>query len=268
MLNEAIELFDFPRKDISVCGIPRFDNHFNRKGLRDRDTFFESLQLDIHKKLITYTTGNRDLVLPPGDETSAEVDIAKQIANAINQGLLGDAQLLIRLHPLARPSEFEPLRELDNVTIQTPGQVSAFRDRLFSGEDDRKLAETMLHSDVILNVASTMTIDAAVFDTPSISIAFDVRGPLPIHQSVKRIYEYEHYRKLRATGGVHMVASVTEMIQEITQYLSDPSINSDARAEIVQQQCKFKDGRSGERVASAILKYLDGAHAGGASDGA
>lgn len=256
MKQEATELFGFPDKDIFMSGIPRFDNYFNKKGIRSKETFFKSFDLDLNKKLVTYTTGNKSLVLPPGDKTSAEVDIACQLAEAIHKGELGDAQLLVRLHPLAEESDFEPLKSMENVVLQIPGKNDAFRDRLFSKQDDIEIAETVLYSDVVLNVASTMTIDSAVFDTPSISVSFDARTPLPMEHSAKRIYEYEHYRKLRETGGVHLVHSPEEMIEQTRCYLIDPSINKEKRQAIVKQQCKFTDGKSGERVADGILTYL------------
>ena len=256
MKEEAEELFGFPTKDIFISGIPRFDNYFNLNDKRSKEVFFKAHDLDIRKKLITYTTGNKSLVLPPGDKTSAEVDIAIEIASAITKGSIKDAQLLVRLHPLADESDYAPLINMKHVKIQIPGKKNSFIDRLFSKDDDRLLAETLIYSDVILNVASTITIDAAIFDTPSISISYDPRGELPTEFSVKRIYEYEHYRKLIKTGGVNIAASPVEMIDKIKEYILKPSLNSDKRAAIVKQQCDYIDGRSGYRVANFILEHL------------
>ena len=257
MKQEAAELFGIPEEDISMAGIPRFDNYFNKKGMSSRNEFFKAFDLDLKKKLITYTTGNKALCLPPGETISAEVDIARRLALAINDGELGAAQLIVRLHPLAEFSDFEALEGMENVTFQVPGKSDAFKDRLFTKQDNLVLAETVLYSDVVLNFASTMTIDAAVFDTPSLSVAFDVRGPLPMKHSVKKFYEYEHYRKLRKTGGVHLVHSAEEMVEQTRRHLLNPTINAVKRSAIVDQQCKFTDGKSGERVATEILNYLD-----------
>ena len=256
MKQEAIELFGFPENDIFISGIPRFDNYFTKKGIRSKEEFFKAFGLDLNKKLVTYTTGNKSLFLSPGDEVSAEVDIACQLAVAIHRGELGDAQLLVRLHPLAEERDFKPLQNMENVVLQVPGKNNAFRDRLFSKQDDIEIAETVLYSDVVLNVASTMTIDSAVFNTPSLSVAFDLRTSIPFAHSVKRFYEYEHYRELRKTGGVHLINSPEDMIEQTRCYLIDPSINKEKRQAIVKQQCKFTDGKSGERVADGILTYL------------
>jgi hypothetical protein len=257
MKQEAVELFGFPAKDIYISGIPRFDNYFRKQGIRPKNTFFEAHGLDLNKKLVTYTTGNKLLVLPPGDETSAEVDVARYLADAMDNGRLGGVQLLVRLHPLADPNDFKSLLNRKNVIVRIPGKSEDFRDRLFSQKDEIEIAETVLYSDLVLNIASTMTIDSAVFDTPSLSVSFDIRGELPFKYSVKRIYEYEHYRKLRKTGGVHMVHSPEEMIEQACNYLEDPCLKKENRKAIVEQQCKFTDGQSGSRVADSILAYLD-----------
>ena len=58
------------------------------------------------------------LVLPPGDKTYSEVDIAIEIASAITKGSIKDAQLLVRLHPLADESDYAPLINMKHVKIQ------------------------------------------------------------------------------------------------------------------------------------------------------
>lgn len=257
MEDEAVNLFGFDRSDIFQSGIPRFDMYFNKTQFCSRNTFFQRYGLDNSKRLITYTTGNKTAVLPPGDRISAEVDIVKLIAKEISNGDLANVHLLVRLHPLAEPEDFEILKAYNNVTIQIPGAKNKFRDRLFSKIDDIEIAETMLHSDVVINVASTMTIDSAAFDTPSISIRFDIRGELPFEHSVKKYYEYEHYRVLRETGGVDIVDSPEELISKINHVLEYPSYLKEERNNIVLQQVKYPDGKAGYRVGCEILDYLD-----------
>lgn len=257
MQQEAIDLFGFPKESIYISGIPRFDNYFKRVFKRTKEGFFRDHNLDLDKKLVTYTTGSKALVLPPGHKTSAEADVVKVLAQEINEGKLENCQLLVRLHPLADVDDFSFLNSYTNVTLQIPGKQGLFKDRLFSRDDDIEIAETVYYSDLTINVASTMTIDSAVFDTPSLCVAFDARGKLPIEQSVLRIYEYEHYRKLRSTGGVHMVYSFDELIEESRKYLLDPQKNQNGRKAIIDQQCQYTDGKSAIRVGKFIHEYLD-----------
>jgi CDP-glycerol glycerophosphotransferase (TagB/SpsB family) len=257
MRQEAIELFGFPPDRIFVSGIPRFDHYFRREGMRTRAQFFADLGLDPEKRLITFATGNKNLLVGPQDPTSPEPEIAEFLADAIDQGVLGyPAQLLVRLHPLADLTAYSKLWHRQGVTLQVPGNRSAFRDRLFSKVDEVELGETMWHSDVVVNIASTITIDAAVFDTPVVCIGFDMRGERPYLESVRRFYDYEHYRKLTKTGGFRIAWSKSELLDQIRLYLKDPSRDRDNRLKIVQQQCQYVDGRAGERVAMYLLEIL------------
>jgi len=255
MKKEATELFGFPEKDIYMSGIPRFDNYFNLNTC-SKEEFYERYNIPKDNKLLTYTTGNKTLVLPPNSKISAEADITFKLAEIINNGDLGDVTLLVRLHPLADINDFKELDNYENVILQIPGKQKDFKDRVFSKNDDLELAETLKHSDLILNVASTISVDAAIFDTPTLSVCFDIRGELPFHHSVSRIYEYEHYRTLRKTGGITLIKSIDEMIYNCKKYLDNPNINKTGIENIVKQQCLYTDGKSSQRVGKFIINYL------------
>jgi len=83
MKQEAIELFGFPEENIFVSGIPRFDNYFNSPQLRSKEEFFQNLNIDEGKKLITYSTGNKSLYRLPGEPKSAEVEIVARMISAL-----------------------------------------------------------------------------------------------------------------------------------------------------------------------------------------
>src|SRR5690606_32252148 len=63
------------------------------------------------------------------------------------------------------------------------------------------LARTMKYSDVVINIASTITIDAACFDTPVINIAYDMKQDEREYTgSVARYYNYTHYNHVVRVG--------------------------------------------------------------------
>lgn len=256
MRQEAVDLAGIPADRIVISGVPRFDIYFRREHMRSREDFFESLGLDLDKKLITYTTGADHLFLPY-ERTSPEPEIVEFLANAASCGNLGfPSQLLVRLHPQARFETYAHLARREGVVLQIPGRSSDFKDRYFSKEDNVILGETMWHSDVVVNVASTITIDAAIFDTPVVCVGFDIRGDRPYLKSVRRFYDFDHYRKLAQTGGFRIAYSKDALLQELRSYLADPARDRDGRRRIVEEQCYYQDGRSGERVAKYILKLL------------
>ena len=46
-------------------------------------------------------------------------------------------------------------------------------------ENQKHLGDTLYHADVVVNVASTITIEACIFDTPVVNINFDGAGREP-----------------------------------------------------------------------------------------
>ena len=119
-----------------------------------------------------------------------------------------------------------------------------------------ELAESMKYADVVVNFASTITIDAAVFDTPIVCVNYDHRGARPFKLSPRRIYYFDHYAKLGHTGGFELANSKTELINKIDYSINHPEYLSENRKKIIEQQCVFSDGKSGERVANHILRTL------------
>ena len=257
MKQEAVELFDFPANKIHIVGVPRFDVYFRKTGMRDRDAFLRASGLDPAKRTITYTTANRGLMENPAIGITPELEIIKFLATHVEAGTFGvPTQLLVRLHPLAEPDDFRELFAVPNVCIQNPGRIASFGDRLFQRQEEQVLAETMCYSDVVMNVASTITIDAAIFDTPIICVDFDWFGPQPIAYSTKRFYVLDHYRKIASTRGYRTAKSRDDLLTAIREYLQAPARDHKGRAAIVRQQCHFSDGQSANRVADLLLQKL------------
>ncbi|MEM7112661.1 MAG: hypothetical protein AAF614_09510 [Chloroflexota bacterium] len=288
MRDEAVEMFGFPQEKIFLSGIPRFDTYFNPTIFHShaggnplsptskadwnghntlpstsssklaRSQFFAKMGLDPTKRLITFATATRHLLATPFDPTSPEPEIIGALADAIEADQLEcDVQILVRLHPLADAEAYALVAERPFVHLQIPGQQkTAFVDRYFAQSEDQLLCDTLRHSDVLINVASTTTIDAAVFDTPTVCIGFDMRGPRPFLHSCRRFYQYEHYRKLGTTGGFRTAWTFDELIRHTRNYLHTPNLDQNGRCRIIEQQCHYTDGRAGERVGNFILDIL------------
>jgi CDP-glycerol glycerophosphotransferase (TagB/SpsB family) len=126
----------------------------------------------------------------------------------------------------------------------------------FTAENTRQLADTLRYSDVVLNVASTIAIEASIFDTPVINIGFD--GQPGSNQALMEWhYGSTHFQKVVRSGAVRIAQSHGEMVDLINLYLAEPSTDADGRRRIVADQCEFTDGRSAERVAAAIVDELN-----------
>jgi CDP-glycerol glycerophosphotransferase (TagB/SpsB family) len=162
------------------------------------------------------------------------------------------------MHPQANPNDYNLLSEFsNNVVVHTPGSKSNFQDRLFTKKDDIEFVESLTYCDVLINLASTVTIDAAVFDKPIICENIDLWGYQDIYSSIQKFYEFDHFAKLSETNGFDIVRSIEELVERINFLFSNPTYKHSERQKIVEQQCYYMDGKSGYRTANHILEVLD-----------
>jgi hypothetical protein len=254
MRDEAIALHGYRRDAITVTGPPQFDSYF--RGPRStRAAFCERTGLDPARKIITLAT------IPPSKFAHHEFVIDRLI-DAIDSGAIEQpADLLVRLHPRDDGRRYEKYAHRPHLVVEKPFRQTATRsgdgmDVDVTAENTRHLADTLHHSDVVLNVASTLAIEASIFDTPVVNIGFDGQ-PGSNAALMEWHYRSTHFAKVVRSGAVRIAASSREMVDFVNLYLASPSTDADGRARIVLDQCEFTDGRSAERVAAAISSELE-----------
>ena len=249
MRTELIQYHGCDPEDIMVSGIPQFDLYANRDQLRSRRDFCEKWNLNPDHKIISYTTGT--------DQTSPfDEDLIWDLVEGIEKSVFDiKSQLVIRPHPKDSPSSYNQLAKHPCVTVQLPGRRGNSSDSWNPTQEDMvDLAELMLHSDTNVNVASTITLDAASFDTPIVNIAYDGSKRRPYNRSIARYYQYEHYRPITDSGGVKIAFSKEELWAETKHYLHNPSTDEEGRRIIREKMIGDLDGSSGLRIASFLSR--------------
>jgi hypothetical protein len=116
------------------------------------------------------------------------------------------------------------------------------------------IAQLLDASAVTINVASSISIDAAIFDSPIVNLRFDAEPGRPYLKSVRRQYDTDHYKQVLATGAVRLADSPEQLIDEVNRYLTDPSHERTERAGLIRTLCYRADGQAGARVAEAIAR--------------
>ena len=256
MKEQAVSLHGYDPAAISVAGAPQFDPHFRAR--TPRPEFFARIGADPNRKLIALTTTPRSLY-------SHHDHVLRVLVKAMESGQLANAQVLVRLHPR---DEFDAYREFTttpHVIIEKP-----FRDsvKVADGlaidvmpENQKHLGDTLHHADVVVNVASTISIEACIFDTPVVNINFDGPDDSPYVKSARRYYSFTHYVNITSRGAVRVAKSPDELVRDVAAYLADPSLDAAGRRQVVLDQCQFTDGRSAERVVRLVLDELGAAAA-------
>jgi hypothetical protein len=253
MRDEACTLHGYSRDRVTVAGPPQFDSYF-RGPRSSRADFCARTGLDPARRIITLAT-------IPFSKFPHHEFVIDRLIEAMNAGAIAQpADLLVRLHPRDEAARYERYAGCRHVVVEKPFRKTATRsgdgmDIDFMAENTRQLADTLHHSDVVLNVASTIAIEAAIFDTPVINIGFD--GQPSSHQALMEWhYGSTHFQKVVRSSAVRIAQSERELVELINMYLASPETDAEGRRRIVADQCEFTDGRSAERVAAALVRGL------------
>jgi hypothetical protein len=255
--NERMErelLASYPAlspEQVHITGAPQFDFYRREDFWESREAFLRRLGGDPSRPLLLYA-GVTPALMP------REHEVVERLAEALRAGAVrGCPQLLVRLHPKDDGRRYEELRRrYPEVLFTVPGRRHGGRLKEWQPdvEDVRVLVNTVRHSDVHINVASTMTVDAAVVDRPVINVTYDLRPPGDLSSWGVRIYDATHYLPIPKTGGVRLARTPEELVGHINTYLDNPALDRQGRRRIVELVCGNVDGRSGDRVAAKLLE--------------
>lgn len=247
MKDQAVRYHGYNPDNVFVQGTPQFD-YYIRLGnkIESREDFFKRKGLDPRKKLIVYTT------VPERIGGRMELEMIEHIWQGIRLGDVADAQLLVRVYTKDNIQRYEKFINRSDLTLDSPGEklltISGYveQDEYFF----KDLAATLKYAGVVVNLASTITIDAAVLGTPVVNWSIGTTGFW---------YETGHYLSLGDTGGARRVMSETDVTAAIKEYLRDPAKDIVGRKELVKRLCGFVDGQSSlDRLYNTILTILDG----------
>ena len=246
--EEALRYADMKERDIFVSGIPQYDWHVNYKPI-SRSEFCKKKNLDPAKKIIVYA--------PMGKTFSdSDWDIIDLLHNSITHQLIThNSQLFIRFQPNDFVDEAElkkrPWLKYDYPGVRFSKKRGVNWDMSF--DDIRGLTDTLANADLFICYASSMSVDAAVFDKPIININFEIKEKQSLSKTPTFFYRTEHYGKAIRAGAMRLPKSKEELIRDINQYLANPALDREGRQRLVREQCGNLDGHAGKKIAEYLL---------------
>lgn len=249
---EIIKYHLMDEKKVFTVGIPQYDFYYKAPYF-SRDEFFKRIGIDPKKKLLVYA---------PAGSADSEADwvLMDILENMRKEGKFGkDVEILVRF----QPNDFLNTKELEkrpHLVFDYPGmRFSSKRgiDWDMNMGDIKHLADTLYYMSMLICYGSSLSVDAAVVGRPIIHLNFEpVSGALP-YKSPTRFYQFEHSKKAFFGGGARKVKSREELSLAINEYLADPSLDASLRKKMAEEQCKFLDGRSAERISDFILQEIN-----------
>lgn len=248
--DEVIRYNDMPPGRIRVSGIPQYDR-YRSPPPHSRQEFFRTIGVDPRKRLIVYAPLGRTF-------SNSDWNVIDLLNGLIDAGAFGpDLALLVRFQP-NDPLDADELQKRPHLKYDYPGVRFALErgvDWDMNEEDLRHLHDTLAHMSLLIGYATSLSVDAVIFDKPVININFAVRSDSTAKQPTQ-YYAFEHYRKALETGGIRLVGSTDELTEWVNRYLNNPALDEQGRRRLVAQQCQFADGMSARRIAEYIISIV------------
>jgi hypothetical protein len=255
MKQQAVELHGYRPEEVHVTGAPHWDLYFRGPRRSTRDMFLRRIGADPSRKLVTLTTTPSELY-PHYDH------VLRVMIDAMAGGRWPyPCQILVRVHPRDDLDRYKAFFDTPHVIVEKPFPTTV---RAGDGlavdvttESQQHLADTLCYSDVVVQVASTIAIEAAIFDTPVVNVSFDGEMPDEWTRSARRYLRFTHFANVTRHAAVKQAESPAQLVDAVAKYLTDPAIDAEGRRRMVREQCQFLDGRSSERVAACVVETLD-----------
>jgi hypothetical protein len=242
--SEVIEFARYDPSRVHVTGAAQFDPYFQNGHVWTREQTAAHFDLDPTRPIIVFATmGFYSFAV----EETGWMDALL----CIKDDLPGHPQIICRLHPLSRLEHFQKYADHPDVRLSYNTQYIPSLQWTMTHAEIVAIGNMLRHADVLITPASTMTIEAAIFDTPTVITFF---------------HPYQHERSLAffsKISGKHwgwavrnkllpIVRDRDDFAPTISRCLENPTWYQDERARLVHDFVHYTDGRSIQRLVDLI----------------
>ncbi|MES2411762.1 MAG: UDP-glycosyltransferase [Bacteroidota bacterium] len=224
MKNELRYYYPYVKDEqIVITGTPQFEPHFNKTFLQSEEAFFQKHNLDTAKKYICFS--GDDVTTSPNDpQYLLDVGNAVRALNAKGNNL----GIIFRRCPVDFSNRYDAVLETHNdVIVPVNPEWKNFGESwntiLPTREDLELQINTIFYSGLVINLGSSMVFDFAAFDKPCGFINYDVPNAEYPNWSVKKIYNFIHFRSMPAKNVVFWINSPEEIAEKIERMLTKDS---------------------------------------------
>lgn len=228
MQRQAVEMHGMNKSDVQIVGVPQYEYYRQVSDSCDENNFRQNLKIPAHFKIVLYTA-SATRVFP--DE---EIFIEK-LSTHIQE--LKDTVLILRLHPEERRDLY--LRRYSNNTrillsVPDDGFRATVTNNIGNENSVKDFVSLIKFSSVVINLASTITLDALLFDKPVICPAFNFSVRRDEWNAAHRWYESTHFGVVTRSGAIEVAATFEELKLQLQRNLGDPGRISGMRGSFIK----------------------------------
>lgn len=238
--DEAINIHGYNNDRVFVSGTLRFDPYFDKNVVwPGKEEFLKSKGLNPKYPTIFHTT-----------VTKAYPFQKKYIRDLIQlreSKKIPYVNFLIRIHPMDVYENYNEFLGTPNLVVEKAGSEVNGKVEM-SYVDLLNLRHALKYSDLNINYASTISIEACIFDKPIINIGCLDRFTLA--------YDFDHYRPIAQSEAVRISKTDEDLPGLINSYLRNPALDQEHRQWVVENFIGFTDGKSYKRSVDLLERCL------------
>ena len=216
MKNELLTYYPFiAPENIHITGSPQFEPHFNLSLRKSRSEFFEEYGLDPEKEYICFS-GDDKTTCP--DDPQYLDDIAEAVEQLNREGR--NMGVLFRRCPVDFSDRYNHVMEKHkNIIVPVAPKWKQVGDNwnaiLPTKEDLELQINTILHTQAVVNLASSMVFDYAIFDKPCLYLNYNVPNKVDESWSPQKVYNFVHFRSMPSRNAVIWLESKEELKEKL-----------------------------------------------------
>jgi hypothetical protein len=229
---------EIKENQVKVVGTPQFDFYFQEALYESKSEFFSKYGLNPDKKTICFSANDQS---SPYDQLYLE-DVCEQI-NAI--AIEKRPQILFRRSPVDASDRFDKVLDTYKELIIPinpdwrfeEGQQKEFSTIYPSINDSKLLVNTVKHSDLVINLGSTMAHDFAVLNKPCLYLNYN-----PVINStfdVAMVFKFQHFESMNGLEAVGWINSKEEIVSKIFEAIHSPKNIGKDRIEWMKRIVKY-----------------------------
>ncbi len=249
--QELLDFEQYPEKDIVITGAPQFDQYFKAENLQTREAFFAKKGLDPSRPLLFFASLGYFFV---GNDETEWMD--RIIEGLDNGDIQGNPQVICRLHPFSKYEHFEKYKQHPSVHLSYCTRYWPSLTWYMTKADMIEMANMLAHSDVVITPGSTVTLEAAIFDVPTVVPIFHTYQPERMKAYFKTWVLGKHFARIKQQGLVPFAEEKEDFFPLINKGLQDKLWYHEQRQELVRQYVHSTDGNATQRIAELAGTYL------------
>jgi hypothetical protein len=251
-------LFYYPyiqKEQIITAGTPQFEMHFDNALKQSREDFCMDHKLDSTKRYICFS--GDDITTSPHDPQYFN-DMAETV-RALNKHV-DQWRILFRRCPVDFSDRFEGVLQeyASEILILAPlwEKIGDEWNTVLPTKDDNALLiNTVAHSELVVNVGSSMVFDAVCHNTPCCYIAYNPEG-IPLQKDIHTIYKYIHFQSMPGEPPVYWLKNKKELPSILTNLGNNKKKTIEAAQTWFQTINQHPPQNASERIWEGIEKII------------